>query len=194
MANAKPISDLVASLLRIALNYVERQLITKIDDEDARAWANLHLSPLRQTIADLNDDNPENREQVLLTWRKFLNTDFSDQTSLQLSKWLDKIGNPDTREVLAYVLGEVVNTLRLLTDEDADNSEQLKATWTAFVKNPVTHGILLEHLLRPALEGTKMDENTIAFILELVAEALKLGTSQIPNKEAIADKLLASVA
>lgn len=191
LSKEKPLGDLVRTLLIMSVNFVETRFISRIPTEDVRVGLLLLLNPIRQMILALNDDDPKNDEQIRELWLKFTNTDLANFSDEVLQKNIARIEEEDLRIVVAFVATNAIKILRLVTDEEKDNTAQLQAFWNEFVKDPNTHQVVLEHIMEPVLSGVIKDEDTVQFILDLIATALKSGTTLIEKKiaERIALKL-----
>lgn len=191
LSKEKPLGDLVRTLLIMSVNFVETRFISRIPTEDVRVGLLLLLNPIRQMILALNDDDPRNDEQIRELWLKFTNTDLANFSDEVLQKNIARIEEEDLRIVVAFVATNAIKILRLVTDEEKDNTAQLQAFWNEFVKDPNTHQVVLEHIMEPVLSGVIKDEDTVQFILDLIATALKSGTTLIEKKiaERIALKL-----
>lgn len=191
LSKEKPLGDLVRTLLIMSVDFVETRFISRIPTEDVRVGLLLLLNPIRQMILALNDDDPKNDEQIRELWLKFTNTDLANFSDEVLQKNIARIEEEDLRIVVAFVATNAIKILRLVTDEEKDNTAQLQAFWNEFVKDPNTHQVVLEHIMEPVLSGVIKDEDTVQFILDLIATALKSGTTLIEKKiaERIALKL-----
>lgn len=196
MAKKKIISDILASALLFALNLVENRFIDKIPVPDVRMGAKLLLSPIRNMIKAASDDIPENADQIRAIWRRFINTDFADFGAVQLDKLVAGIKNARLKAILSILVSPSIELTRAMTDENPANDEQAKEILDNFLRNPDTHEVVLQDLLRPILEKTIKDPGTVAFILSLIAEALKKvqdGSLSEEQREAIIIKLQSDI-
>lgn len=176
-AKVKVISTFIAKMIILpALNLVEKRFIDRIPADDVKNGLKIFLTPVRNMVEALSDEEPRNAEQVREIWRKFVNLDLTDFSQSVVLRLIGKIKNEEVRRPLATVASPVVDMVRVSTDTDPRNEEQIKALWLAFIQDPNTHVVVLEDLLEPALRATIKDAETIQFILQIVAEALRAGT------------------
>ena len=130
------------------------------------------LAPIRQMINALNDQDPQNAEQVEALWKKFANTDLADYSQSTLSNLIGTIKDPNLRPALSTLVVPTVNMLRIVTDDDPNNEAQIKTQWQAFVKDPSTHKVVLDHMLAPTLYGLIKNVELVEYILSVIADIL----------------------
>ncbi len=87
----KLISDTIKMIVFAALNAIEKFFIARIPVERVRTGMTILLSPIRQMVIALNDQDPENGEQVETLWKKFANTDLADYSENTLANLIDSI-------------------------------------------------------------------------------------------------------
>jgi len=173
MKKVKIISAALAWVILTSLEFIKTRFVDRIPDMDVRTGVLLLLNPVREMVKALSDEEPRNAEQVRELWRKFVNTDFSDFSQVQLEKLIGGVKNDRVRNVLSVLVTPSISLTRAYTDENPANDEQAREILNAFLENPDVHEVVLTDLLRPILEKTVKDPSTVAFILSLVAQALR---------------------
>lgn len=175
----KPIGDVLRVMLLTALNFIESALLKRINNEKVDTGLTLVVERLRQVVTVLNDTNADNKSQVLDIVYEFFNTDFSDFAKEVVSEEIAKIEDENLRAIAQYFLERAIDVIKLLTDEDLDNSAQLNAFLELWAKSEASHEILLYKILEPLLRKTNLDEDWIEAILEVIKIALT-GQTEIP--------------
>jgi hypothetical protein len=169
----KIISDVMRMLLLSFLNGIDRFLIQRIPVPEVKMGVTMLLQPVRKMVDALNDLEPDNDAQVREVWRKFANADLADYSETTLLKLISEIKNDNIRPALSTLTVPTVNMLRIVTDEDPNNEQQLAQMWTAFLKSPDTHDVVLDHLLAPMLLATLKNPELVEYILQTIADILK---------------------
>lgn len=177
----KIISDVLRMLLLSFVNGLDRFLIERIPVVDVKIGVKMLLSPVRKMIDALNDLEPENEAQVREVWRKFANEDLTDYSEATIQKLVSGIKNEHLRPALAHLTVPTVEMLRIVTDNDKDDQRQLQELWDMFVKSADTHDVVLDHLLAPFLYGTIKNPELVEYILQTIADLLKM---ESPEKAA----------
>lgn len=175
----KPIGDVLRVMLVTALNFIESALLKRIESERIDTGLSLVVARLKQVVAALNDENPDNKAQVLEIVNEFFNVDFSDFAKQVVSEEIARIDDENVRKIAQYALDRSIDLVKLLTDENLDNKAQFQAFLDFWGKSEETHDILLYAILEPLLRKTNLGEDWIEGILEIIAIALK-GQTEIP--------------
>lgn len=175
----KPIGDVLRVMLVTALNFIESALLKRIESERIDTGLSLVVARLKQVVAALNDENADNKAQVLEIVNEFFNVDFSDFAKQVVSEEIARIDDENVRKIAQYALDRSIDIVKLLTDENLDNKAQFKAFLDFWGKSEETHTILLYSILEPLLRKTNLAEDWIEGILEIIAIALK-GQTEIP--------------
>lgn len=168
----KLISDTIKMIVFAALNAIEKFFIARIPVERVRTGMTILLSPIRQMVIALNDQDPENGEQVETLWKKFANTDLADYSENTLANLIDSIKDQHLRPALATLVTPTVGMLRIVTDADPDNESQIKAQWKGFIEDPGVHKVVLDHMLAPTLYGMIKNKELVEYILSTIADML----------------------
>jgi hypothetical protein len=168
----KLISDTIKLIVFAALNAIEKFFISRIPVERVRTGMTILLSPIRQMVTALNDQDPENGEQVEALWKKFANTDLADYSENTLDGLIGNIKDNNLRPALATIVKPTVGMLRIVTDQDPDNEAQIKAQWKGFIEDPSVHKVVLDHMIAPTLYGMIKNKELVEYILATIADLL----------------------
>lgn len=155
-------------ILLAALALVDSFFISKIKSKPVQNGLRLNLEPVKQSVIAFTDDNPRNEEQLEAIWKSFANTELPDYSQNEIHAAIQKVEDADVREVLETISMPTVNLLRIVTDEDPNNKEQIRAMFNAFVKSPATQQVAVDHILVPLIESKVKDEALRMFLLELI--------------------------
>ena len=152
MSKEKPIGDVARAIINLSLNLAESQVKNRVTDETLLKGVNTALPLIREIVEELNDDNPNNAAQVKETLLAWTNGPLADYLESILAELLQKIDKPNEQAIVALVGHHVIQVLRLMTDLEPDNVEQIRNYWKDedFVAD--VQEVLITNLLLPALE------------------------------------------
>jgi hypothetical protein len=181
----KIISSMLAGIIIGALNIVENR-IKRIDNELVKTGLLSLLSPIRNVVRAISDENPENGDQIKEIFRKYANQDVADLAQKNILDVVDKIKGI-ARRPLSYLTVPVVDMLRILTDENPANEKQIEDRWETVLEDESFHEIVLVDLFEPVLERAGVDEEWRAFLVESLREALsKIGEGDVDGVVVVA--------
>lgn len=166
------INSWVARLVVAALSSVDAFFISKIKSTIVREGLRKLLQPIKDSAMAFADDNPRNDEQLEAIWKGFAHVELPDYAEGQITSAIAKIKDENVRTVLGTVSNPVVNMLRLVTDDDPNNEEQLKLMLKAFVTDPATQHVAIENILVPLIEAKVKDESLRAWLIDLIRNGL----------------------
>lgn len=161
----------VARLVLGLIAAIDVYLVERIKSELAKRGIRSLLTPLKQITTALGDDNPRNEEQVEGILKKYLNQDVPVFATGEISAALKKVGDDDTRIVLQTVSEPVVEMLRLVSDDDPNNGEQLKELVKQFVQSEATQRVFILHALIPLIEA-KVNGPMKEVLLQVIHDVL----------------------
>lgn len=170
----------VVGPIKFMLDFIQTRFIEKLPDF-ARDFLTMSLTPLKAILDVLSDDNEADGDQIEEILRKFANGDLANFTEAQVALLIDKLDDASLKIVLNKISVPSFNMLRLLTDDNPDNANQLATMWGAFAKDPATHAVILDHLLEPLLENVIPEASLRAIILDLIAQGLVEATNDLPG-------------
>jgi hypothetical protein len=175
LAKDKPISDMLRVLLDMSLGFFKSRILQRVDldEEHLRKGIETGFIPLESIVRVLNDDDPNNKEQVRTLMLEWVNGPVSELVEDIFKDLIGKSKDENLRVVFSTILGLGVATLKIYSDKDDDNDTQLKALLKEFIESPETHSVVLEHLVRPMLVKAIKDEAWVSYLMELLRAALK---------------------
>ena len=107
---------------------------------------------LREIIAELNDDDPNNKEQVKETLAAWTNGPLADYLEDIIQEFADKLDKEEEAELVLFVGGAVVDLLRIVTDLNPANVEQIRAAYTSPEFLASAKDVVLDNVVWPALD------------------------------------------
>lgn len=188
------ISKTIASLVLFAINFIEKKFVEKVPNDDVRAGLKLLLNPIRGMVNALSDENPRNAEQIAELWKKWAGNDLVNFGDARLQVLIGNIENDQLRRPLSIIVVPTLNMVRIFTDDNPNNVDQLKENWLSFISSQETHEVVLVDLLEPALDKI-LDKEVVDFILAIITEALEQQFGDFGEDKAkeIAEKLKAKM-
>lgn len=152
MSKDKPIGDVARAIINLSLNLAESQVKNRVKDETLLKGVNTALPLIREIVGELNDENPDNAAQVKETLLAWTNGPLADYLETVLAELESKLQNPNERLLVGFLGANVIAVLRLMTDLEPDNVEQIRNYWKDedFVAD--VQEVLITNLLLPALE------------------------------------------
>ena len=148
----KPIGDVAKTIAFFGLNIAEGQLQKRIDDPEIRKGVETVFPILREIISELNDDNPNNKEQIRETLAAWTNGPLADYLETILAELVLKLDKEEEREMVLFVGGAVIDLLRIVTDLNPANVEQIRAAYTSSEFLHSAKNAVLDNIVFPALD------------------------------------------
>lgn len=187
----KVINDLVATIMKLGVNFAEKQVEKRLEDPAVEKGVNL-IFPLSKDLIDaLSDTNPENAKQVekiMLAW-----------TNVELANYLEEIigavvakqKDKDLKEVLEFVATLFIAVVRILSDNDANNTKQLKAHWEKVSASDEMQTLILHHIIKPILMKSGANGEWIDLVMSVTETALKGLIAQRDSQKKLIDQVQA---
>lgn len=148
----KPIGDVAKTIAFFGLNIAEGQLQKRIEDPEIRKGVETVFPLLREIISELNDDNPNNKEQIRETLAAWTNGPLADYLETILDELVLKLDKEEEREMVLFVGGAVIDLLRIVTDLNPANVEQIRAAYTSPEFLHSAKDAVLDNIVFPALD------------------------------------------
>lgn len=165
MTKVQKIPNWVPALISPVIEIVKAQFVSKIDDEDLRLVVSDALDTVVSTAVVLSDEDPSDGEQIKKLFLSFANTSIADFVEDKVEDAINKIENETIRVPLQTLRVPVVNMIRVVTDEDPGNKEQLEKLWIEFIKNDEVQIVLLGIVDKLIEANLKDTVKTIALAL-----------------------------
>lgn len=148
----KPIGDMAKTVAFFGLNIAEGQLSKRIDDPEIRKGIETVFPLIRKVIAELNDDNPDNKQQLKETLAAWTNGPLADYLETILDELTEKLDKEEERELVFFIGRAVINLLRIITDLNPANVEQIRAAYNSpeFLRS--AKDVVLDNVVFPALD------------------------------------------
>lgn len=170
------LSKLWSKLIISALGVIEKYLINQVKNPTLKAAMQLQIQPLKATTLALSDENPLDDEQLAAIWKEHLGTNVTVFAESEIGKLLEKIKDENLKKVLALLSLPVVNSLRLVTDENVHDGEQLEAEIRRFLADETSQRTLVENVLIPYVLVNIKEDGIREFVTAILKELLNGGT------------------
>ncbi len=152
MSKDKPVGDVAKSLIFFGLNIAEGQLTKKLNDPELKKGVETVIPLLREVVSELNDDNPDNKAQIKATLAAWTNGPLADYLEDIIQEFADKLDNEEEAELVLFVGNAVVDLLRIVTDLNPANVEQIRSAYTSPEFLGSAKNLILDNVVWPALD------------------------------------------
>ena len=88
----------------------------------------------------------------------------------------EKIKDDKLRRSVAFVVDPSVDMLRLVTDKNPNNEQQIGERWKQAAADPTFHDLVVNDWLEDVLDSLKVNEVYKLLIMETILQALKEAT------------------
>jgi len=171
--------SLISGLLAI---YAPR-LLDAIQSVAIKSALTSILGRAREAIKAVSDSNPQNVEQLEAILKDFIGQDIVPLADGVITEKIALIGNERVRRGLSILSVPVIDSLRLLTDENPNNAQQAEEVFDGFVLDPVTQEFIIIDLLTPVLEARIPDPLLRSFILEALSTGIREGAEALADQD-----------
>ena len=161
----KVISDLFASIAKLGLNFTQTQVEKRIDNAFVEEGVLLFLPPVRSVVEALNDNNPNNQEQVkdiVLQWVNEPLADFVEDLGEHLAA---RLKTDNQKAVAMFAVGNAAAMLRIFSDDEEDDKKQLQAHFDYMLSDPKFRKVLIDCILVPAIKRTGANQEFIEKVI-----------------------------
>lgn len=165
----------IAQLALAAIGALESVFVPQIKNDVVRAAIVTNLLPIKNTAFALSDEEPRDEEQVLVIWKTHLNTALPDFAEDQITAAVAKIEDPNIRAVLSTLGHPVTDLLRVVSDDNPNNTAQVREMFKEFVTNPGVQSVLLENVIIPLIEVRVQNEFVKKFLIETLRNGVVIG-------------------
>ena len=172
----RPISDVVKAVANLGLNFTEGMVEKKVQNPMVEDGIKLVFPLVRQLLEALNDDNPANAEQVRAIILKWINNDLANFVEKAADHVLTNTKDPAHFALLDFATSNAVGILRMYTDENADNKEQLDAYFKKTIQGEELEELAKFAVLGPILDKANASPDLKMFVekaLDFVFEAVR---------------------
>lgn len=176
MSKVKLVSDALRHIMTLVIKIFRSQILKRVDKlEDENLYKGIEVSfmPMEEIVIALNDDNPDNQQQVKEITLRWINGPVSDLVDEIFKDLIEKSKNDHIKALLNQVLILGVGTLKIYTDDEEKNNEQLNKLFEVFLESPESKELVLNHILKPLLVKVVKDEKIVDSIVEVIEKALE---------------------
>lgn len=174
MGKDKPINDVMRAIMLASLKFFRSQVLKRIDDQNVNLEKGVEVSfmPVEDIILALNDDNPDNKEQVTAIILEWINGPVADLIEDIFKDLIEKNDDENIKAVFSQVLMLGIQVLKVYTDNDEKNKEQIKIIFDKFIESPETQLLVTDNILKPLLIKIVKDEKWAEYIVTLLKNSL----------------------
>jgi hypothetical protein len=175
----KVISDLLATIAKLGLNFTESQVQKKVKNDLTEKGVLLFLPPTRKIVEVLNDDNPANSDQVkdvILDWVHEDLAAYVQDLGMHLA---NQTANENQKAVTQFAVNTTVAMLKLYSDDDQDNKAQVVTYFETQLEDPAFRALLMSAIIAPILRKAKAGEDFI----ELIGKAIEYTLDSVELKK-----------
>lgn len=169
----KVINDMVAAIMKMGVNFAEKQVEKKVSDPLVSKGVDLIFPLSKELIEALSDNNADNAKQVHDIMLQWTNDELSNYLEEVISAMIVKQKNDDVKQILTFVMDNFILIVRLLSDSDEHNAEQMQALWEQILDDEKTHKIVIQHIVKPLLVKSGANGQWIDFVVEVADTAFK---------------------
>lgn len=156
-------------------------LVAQIPSPALAAAALAAFNRVEQMIEAVTDENPEDGKQLEAIVRQFVSEDAVPIADGVIEERLALITNDRARNGLTLLSVPVVDTMRLLTDENPDNALQAEDVLDTFLRNPAVQDFAVEDLMVPILRKRITNPFLLALALEAIETGIREGADDLAD-------------
>lgn len=158
----------IAKLILSLLTQLAAMFAKQIKDMELRLMAVGILEGAGKAVDVLSDANPEDKDQLRAILNELINKpEFSNSAKAEILAKISTLSNEEVRTALAIINDNVFPVADLLTDEDKDNTDQIKEHLATVLQSP--NGIVFfNSLLGIILPATIANALTILIVQSLI--------------------------
>lgn len=176
MSKVKLVSDALRTVMLLMIKVFRSQVLKRVDKtEDENLYKGIEVSfmPMEEIVVALNDDNPNNQQQVKEITLRWINGPVADLLDEIFEDLINKNKNDHIKALLNQVLVLGVGTLKIYTDDEEKNNEQLEKLFDTFLESPESKELVLKHILKPLLIKVVKDEKLVNSIIEVIEKTFE---------------------
>ncbi|MCP9237168.1 hypothetical protein [Lewinella sp. JB7] len=141
------------------------------------------LLRVQELIAAMTDEDPNDAEQAERIARRFVSEDAVPIADGVIDEKLLLIPNLRARRGLTLLAVPVVDTMRLLTDDEPDNAAQAEVVLDTFILNPAVQDFAMTELLVPIIEKRVPNPMLRALIMEALETGIREGAIDLAEAD-----------
>ena len=142
-------------LIKAALNVIDLFLISKINDEQVQGEMRTLISPISSTVGALSDTDPNDIEQVRGIWKQYVHSDLTAIADVRIKQSLALLAEskPELAGIVSALTFPTIESVRVLTDNNPENMEQLATLWGGWLTNEETATLFFDVILPFVMEN-----------------------------------------
>lgn len=144
------LKNLILTSISFLFNFLNDMLAAV---PQAQAGVALMRVRIEQTVNALFDADPNNKEQLTEIWLKnFVNEDLTNWSDAYVAEQINKIENLQIRSSLLHVAPKVIEMIRLASDDNPNNQQQITEAWAQFFEDQKTKILVCDQFIDPGFD------------------------------------------
>jgi len=178
----------IAKIILSLLVQLTKMFTNRIKDTELRTMATAVLGSAEATIKALSDANPDDREQLRNILNSLMNkTEFQASAQEEIMSHISKLSNEQVKTALSILNSQAFPVANLLTDDDTDNSEQLREYLVELLQSP--DGIALFNALLSIVLPKEYANTLTLIIIQFLVSFLEEDSEEDEQKSATVKRL-----
>ena len=178
----------IAKIILSLLVQLTKMFTNRIKDTELRTMATAVLGSAEATIKALSDANPSDREQLRNILNSLMNkTEFQASAQEEIMSHISKLSNEQVKTALSILNSQAFPVANLLTDDDTDNSEQLREYLVELLQSP--DGIALFNALLSIVLPKEYANTLTLIIIQFLVSFLEEDSEEDEQKSATVKRL-----
>lgn len=178
----------IAKIILSLLVQLTKMFTNRIKDVELRTMATAVLGSAEATIKALSDANPNDREQLRNILNSLMNkTEFQASAQEEIMSHISKLSNEQVKTALSILNSQAFPVANLLTDDDTDNSEQLREYLGEMLQSP--DGIALFNALLSIVLPKEYANTLTLIIIQFLVSFLEEDSEEDEQKSATVKRL-----
>ena len=178
----------IAKIILSLLVQLTKMFTNRIKDVELRTMATAVLGSAEATIKALSDANPNDREQLRNILNSLMNkTEFQASAQEEIMSHISKLSNEQVKTALSILNSQAFPVANLLTDDDTDNSEQLREYLVELLQSP--DGIALFNALLSIVLPKEYANTLTLIIIQFLVSFLEEDSEEDEQKSATVKRL-----
>lgn len=179
MSKTRLIPSWAGKIIVRALEIYAPRVVSLIPSPALQAGTAALFTRVNQIILALSDADPENGDQVQAVIGQFVSEDAIPLADGVIDERIARIENERVRHGLTLLADPVVDTMRLLADDNPDNAAQAEEVLDRFILNPVAQEFVVTDLTVPILEKVIKEPFLLAVVLEALEQGIEQGAIEL---------------
>ncbi len=171
----KIINDLMATVIRLGVNYAEPRVEAALPDGTFQEKLALSVFPaVRNTVSALNDNDPNNALQMRMVWvEDWLHSKLRPILKEKLDALTQKIKDENILAVVSLAADIANDIVGFFTDNVDEDAQQIEAYFNELFKSEKFRDAVIENVIIGTLKRLKAQQGIIDLVRSIFLEIWK---------------------